>query len=69
MAAVDDLVAALDAGNFDSVLDGLMDGTDKAGLLKLMGDMEGKIGGIADQDKRHLYKNGIASLKMMADSM
>ncbi len=69
MSAVDDLVAALDAGTFGSVLDGLMDGADKDGLLKLMGDMEGKVGGIPDQEKRHLFKNGIASLKMMADTM
>ena len=68
MSAVDDLIAALDAGNFDTVLDKAMDGKDKAGLAKLMNDMEAKVAGIPDQVKRHLFKNGIASLKMMADS-
>ena len=34
-----------------------------------MTDMDAKVAGIADQVKRHLFKNGIASLKMMADSM
>ena len=68
MSAVDELIAALDAGNFDTVLDKAMDGKDKAGLEKLMNDMEAKVAGISDQEKRHLFKNGIASLKMMADS-
>ena len=69
MRAVDELIAALDAGNFDKVLDKAMDGADKGKLESLMKDMEGKAAGISDQDKRHLIKNGIASLKMMADSM
>lgn len=68
MSAVDDLIAALDAGNFDSVLDKAMGGKDKAGLEQLMNDMAAKVEGIPDQEKRHLFKNGIASLKMMADS-
>ena len=69
MSAVDELIAALDAGNFDKVLDKAMDGADKGKLESLMKDMDGKAAGISDQDKRHLFKNGIASLKMMADSM
>ncbi|MEE8395532.1 MAG: hypothetical protein V3S29_05715 [bacterium] len=69
MGAVDELIAALDAGNFDTVLDKAMDGKDKAGLEQLMNDMTAKVAGIPDQEKRHLFKNGIASLKMMADTM
>ena len=69
MSAVDDMVSALDAGNFDAVLDKAMDGKDKAALEQLMNGMAAKVDGIPDQDKRHLFKNGIASLKMMADSM
>ena len=69
MSAVDELIAALDAGNFDKVLDKAMDGADKGKLESLKKDMDAKVAGIADQEKRHLFKNGIASLKMMADSM
>ena len=69
MSAVDDLIAALDAGNFDKVLDKAMDGADKGSLESLMKDMDAKVAGIPDQEKRHLFKNGIASLKMTADSM
>ena len=69
MSAVDDLVAALDSGSFDTVLDGLLGSMDKAGLDKLMAEMDGKAAGISDADKRHLFKNGIASIKMTVDSM
>ena len=69
MSAMDDLIASLDAGNFDKVLDKAMDGADKGKLQSLMKDMEAKVAGIPDQEKRHLFKNGVASLKMMADSM
>ena len=69
MSAVDELIASLDAGNFDKVLDKAMDGADKGNLQSLMKDMEAKVAGIPDQEKRHLFKNGIASLKMIADSM
>ena len=69
MSAVDELIASLDAGNFDKVLDKAMDGADKGKLQSLMKDMEAKVAGIPDQEKRHLFKNGIASLKMIADSM
>ncbi len=69
MSAVDDLVAALDQGSFDSVMDGLLGSLDKDGLLKLIAEMNAKVAGIPDQDKRHLFKNGIASVQMTADSM
>ncbi len=69
MSAVSDMVAALDAGNFDSVLDGAMGGLDKAGLTKLAADMKAAADGIADADKRHLFKNGIASVEMTMNSM
>lgn len=69
MSTIDEMVTALDAGNFDKVLDKAMEGLDKAGLGKLMDEMSAKADGIPDQDKRHLFKNGIASLKMMQDSI
>ena len=69
MSALDELIASLDAGNFDKVLDKAMDGADKGSLQSLMKDMDAKVAGIPDQEKRHLFKNGIASLKMITDSM
>ena len=69
MSAADDLIAALEAGKFDSALDALLGSLDKDGLGKLQADMESKVAGIADADKRHLYKNGIASVQMTAGSM
>ena len=69
MSAVDELIASLDAGNFDKVLDKAMDGADKGSLESLMKNMDAKVAGITDQEKRHLFKNGIASLKMITDSM
>ena len=69
MSAADDLIAALDAGKFDTALDALLGSMGKDELMKLMADMESKSASIPDQDKRHLYKNGIASIKMTADSM
>ena len=69
MSALDELIASLDAGNFDKVLDKAMDGADKGSLQSLMKDMDAKVAGIPDQEKKHLFKNGIASLKMITDSM
>ena len=69
MSEVDDLVTALDQGNFESVLEGIMGSLDKDGMLKLMEQMNAKAASIPDQDKRHLFKNGIASLQMIADGM
>ena len=69
MSALDELIASMDAGNFDKVLDKAMDGADKGRLQSLMKDMDTKVAGIPDQEKRHLFKNGIASLKMITDSM
>ena len=69
MSAADDLIAALDAGKFDSALDDLLGSMGKDDLMQLKADMESKTAGIPDADKRHLYKNGIASIQMTADSM
>ena len=69
MSAADDLMAALEAGGFDSALDGVLEKTDKEGLTNLMKEMDAKAAGISDQDKRHLFKNGIASVKMVIDTM
>ena len=69
MSALDELIASLDAGNFDKVLDKAMDGADKGSMKRLRKDMDAKVAGIPEQEKRHLFKNGIASLKMITDSM
>ena len=69
MSDADDLIAALDAGKFDSAMDALLGTMGKDDLGKLQADMESKVEAIADQDKRHLYKNGIASVQMTAASM
>ena len=69
MSAVDDLIASLDSGNFDSAMDKLLGSLDKAGLASLMKEMEGKVGSIPDQDKRHLFKNGIGAIQMTMDTM
>ncbi|MCH8842524.1 MAG: hypothetical protein IID61_06040 [SAR324 cluster bacterium] len=58
MSQVDELVTALDQDNFDSVLEGFMGPLDKDGLLKLVEQMNAKVGSIPDQDRRHLFKNG-----------
>ena len=69
MSTADDLVAALNAGTFESALDGVLDSLDKNGLTELMNEMDAKSAGIPDQTKRHLFKNGIASVKMFIDTM
>ena len=69
MSTANDMLAALDAGTFESALDGILGSLDKNGLTKLMNEMDGKTAGIPDQTKRHLFKNGIASLKMFIDTM
>ena len=69
MSTADDFLAALDAGTFEHALDGVMGRLDKNGLTELMNEMEVKSAGIPDQTKRHLFINGIASLKMFIDSM
>ena len=69
MSAADDLIAAVDAGKFDTALDARLVSMGKDELMKMKADMESKSAGIPDQDKRHLYKNGIASIQMTADSM
>jgi hypothetical protein len=69
MSTTDDLLAALESGTFDSALDAVIGSLDKTGLTQLMNEMEGKMAGISDQEKRHLLKNGVASLKMVIDTM
>ena len=69
MSTADDLLAALEAGNFESALDGVLGDMDKNGLADLMNEMDAKSAGISDQTKRHLFKNGIASVKMFIDTM
>lgn len=69
MSAADDLLAALNAEKFESALDGVIGSLDKNGLTELMNEMDAKSVGISDQTKRHLFKNGIASLKMIIDTM
>ncbi len=69
MSTADDLRAALDAGTFEYALDGVMGRLDKDGLTQLMNEMDVKSAGIPDPTKRHLFKNGIASLKMFIDTM
>ncbi|MCZ6728859.1 MAG: hypothetical protein O7C61_04040 [SAR324 cluster bacterium] len=69
MSTTDDLLSALDAGTFDTALEGVMGSLDKNGLTQLMNEMDAKSAGIPDQTKRHLLKNGIASLKMTIDTM
>jgi hypothetical protein len=63
------MLAVLDAGNFESTVDGALGALDKEGLTKLMNEMDGKTDRISDQTKRHLFKNGIASLNMFIDTM
>ena len=69
MSAVDDLISSLDDGSFDSAVDKLLGSMDKGGLSNLMKEMEAKVGSISDQDKRHLFKNGISSIQMTLDTM
>ena len=69
MSSADDLIKSLDDGSFDSAFDKILNSLDKDGLNSLMGDMEAKVGSIPDQDKRHLYKNGIGAIKMTLDGM
>ena len=69
MNTADDLLAALDTGTFESAMDSVLDSMDKSELTKLMNEMEAKTAGISDQTKRHLFKNGTASLKMFIDTM
>lgn len=69
MSSAEDLIGSLDDGSFDTAIDKLLGSLDKDGLGKIMGDMEAKVGSISDQDKRHLYKNGIGAIKMTIDGM
>ena len=69
MSSADDLILSLENGSFDSTIDKLLDSLDKEGLNSVMQDMEAKAGSIPDQDKRHLYKNGIGAIKMTIDGM
>ncbi len=69
MSAMDQLIAALDDGSFDAAFEGAIDGLDKSALSGLKADMEGKIESISDQQKRHLFKNGISSIQMIMDTM
>ena len=69
MSDVERLIAALDQGKFDAEIDGLLGSLDKAGLTRLMQEMDAKTASIADQDKRHLFKNGIGAIQMTLDSM
>lgn len=69
MSDVERLIAALDQGKFDAEMDGLLGSVDKAGLTRLMQEMDAQAASIADQDKRHLFKNGIGAIKMTLDSM
>lgn len=69
MSTVDDLVASLSTGNFDTVIDGLLDSMGKDELTQVMQDMDAKASSIADADLRHLFKNGIGSIKMTLDTM
>ena len=69
MSTADDLLAALDAGTIESALEGVMGSLDRNGLTQLMNEMDAKSAGIPDATKRHLFKNGIASLKMFIDTM
>lgn len=69
MSAVDDLISSLDDGSFDSAIDKILGSLDKGGLSSLMKDMEAKTDSISDQDKRHLFKNGISSIQMTLDTM
>ena len=69
MSTADDLLAALNAVTFESALDGILGSLDKEGLTDLMKEMDAKSAGIPDQTKRHLFKNGITSVKMSIDAM
>lgn len=69
MSSANELLAALNAGTFESALDGVLGSLDKNELSELMVEMESKSDEISDQSDRHLFKNGIASLKMFIDSM
>lgn len=69
MSSADNLIMSLEDGSFDSAFDNILSSLDKDGLNALMQDMEAKVGSIPDQDKRHLYKNGIGAIKMTIDGM
>ncbi len=69
MTSVDDLLAALEGENFDTALDNVMGSLDKIGLSNLKNEMNSRAAGIPDPDKRHLFKNGIASIEMYMQAM
>ena len=69
MTSVDDLLAALEGENFDTALDNVMGSLDKDGLSNLKNEMNSRAAGIPDPDKRHLFKNGIASIEMYMQAM
>ena len=69
MSSADDLILSLDDESFDSAIDQLLNSLDKDGLKSVMQEMEAKAGSIPDQDKRHLYKNGIGAIRMTIDAM
>lgn len=69
MNSADDLIVSLDDGSFDSAMDKVLASLDRDGLKSLIQDMEAKVVSIPDQDKRHLYKNGIGAIKMTMDGM
>ena len=69
MISAEDLIKSLDDGSFDSAIDKILASLDKDGLNSIMQDMEAKAASIPDQDKRHLYKNGIGAIKMTIDGM
>lgn len=69
MSAVKNMIDALDDGSFETKFEGAIDGLNKSALASLMADMEGQVGSIPDQQKRHLFKNGIGSIQMIMDTM
>ena len=69
MNSIDDLLAALEGENFDTALDNLLGSLDKDGLSTLKSEMNSRAPAIPDPDKRHLFKNGIASIEMYLQAM
>ena len=69
MSDVERLIAALDQGDFESILEGFLGSKDKADLGRLMQDMDARAAAIPDPQKRHLFKNGSGSIKMTLDMM
>lgn len=69
MTTVDDLITSLDDDSFEARFESMLGGLDKEGMATMMADMATKVEAIPDQQKRHLFKNGIGSLQMMMDMM